>query len=336
MAEISIAILGLKRTGASVGLALKRHNVKKTDNTFIIGGYDTSRDIAKEAQKMGAVDKIDHNLEALVRDKDIVVIALPFGEVEGAYQNIAHVLRTGVVVIDMSPLAQSALKLAQKHLPEGAHVVCAAPIINPKYLFDGTDEVARASEDLFDKGTIMVMPSVSCIKEAIGLVADFSALLGATPNFYDPAEYDSLTAATEALPSLLGVVAFHLLSRSDGWPDIQRLTNPGFGMLTRYLYDTHPDDLRDFWLTSGPALVRQVDDLVEGLRAFRALIAEKDSDSLAAALETASSEYEGWINRRMNNRWADGRDDKPLPTQGIMGNMFGRFSFGRKDDEDDD
>jgi prephenate dehydrogenase len=331
MAEISIAILGLKRVGASIGLALKRHNAKNSGNTFIIGGYDTSRDIAKEAQQMGAVDKIEHDLDTLVRDRDIVVIALPIGEVEGAYENIAHALRTGVVVIDMSPLAQSALKVAEKHLPEGAHVVCAAPIFNPKYLFDGTDEVARASEDLFDKGTIMVMPSVTCIKEAISLASDFAALLGATPNFYDPAEYDSLTAATEGLPSLLGVVTFHLLSRSEGWADIQRLTNPGFGMLTRHLFDTHPDDLRDFWLTSGPALLRQVDELVEGLRSFRALLAEQDHDSLAAALETASSEYEGWINRRMTNRWKDGRDDKPLPTQGIMGNMFGRW--GRKDDD---
>lgn len=333
MAEISIAILGLKRTGASVGLALKRHNAKKSGNTFTISGYDTSRDLAKKAQDMGAVDQIDHNLDKVVREVDIVVIALPVGEVEGAYATIAPSLRTGVVVIDMSPLAGKALKVAKEHLREGAHVVCAAPVINPKYLFDGTDEVGRASEDLFDDGSIMVMPSVTCIKDAISLASDFASLLGATPHFYDPAEFDSLTAATEALPSLLGVVAFHQLSRNEGWSDIQRLTNPNFGMLTHHLFDTHPDDLRDYWLNSGADLIRQLDDLVESLRAFRGLLAEKDDESLAAALEAASTEYESWVNRRMNNRWPDGRDEKPLPTQGIMGNMFGRW--GRKDEDDD-
>lgn len=336
MAEISVAILGLKRTGASIGLALKRHNTKKSANSFHIEGYDTSPDVAKKAEEMGAVDKIDRHPEALVRDKDIVVITLPHGEVERAYEVIALSLRPGAVILDMSPLPIAALKFAKDNLPEDAHVVCVAPIVNHKYLFEGTDEVARASEDFFDNGTIYIMPSVRCIKEAITLATDFAAILGAEPKYYDPAEYDSLITATEALPSLLGVVLFHALNQSAGWSDIQRLTNPGFGMLTRYLFDTHPDDLRRLWLGSNATFLRYIDVMIEELRAFRTLIAEGNNDALASALENAATEYEAWINRRVKGQWD--KDIRPrMPTKGeVMGNWFGRIpGLGQRDEKDD-
>ena len=134
----------------------------------------------------------------------------------------------------------------------------------------------------------------------------------------------------------MGVLLFHVLSQREGWSDIQRLTNPAFGMMTRFLFDTHPDDLRDFWLQSGAALLRHIDAMSEGLRVFRTLIAEQDKDALAQALDTASAEYEKWINRRVHNRW-DQQENKPeLPTAGsLMGNMFGRLPFRRGDDDDD-
>lgn len=326
MAEISVAILGLKRIGTSVGLALKRHNAqKKNTNTFRIEGYDTSRDLAKAAKEMGAVDKVDHRPDTLVRDKDIVVIALPYGEVEGAYELIGPALRAGVVVVDMSPLAQKSLQVAAKYLSGDAHIVCAAPIVNPEYLFDGTDETARATEDYFDKGLMLVMPSAGCIKDAVNLASDFARILGAMPNFYDPAEYDALTAGTETLPSLLGMVMFHTLSQNQGWGDFQRLTNPAFGALTRTLFDTHSSDLRDLWLDSDESLIRHIDTLIETLRAFRVLIATRDVPALENALETASARYETWVNRRMTNNWQDAPVDPQLPTMGsIMGGMFGR------------
>jgi prephenate dehydrogenase len=339
MAEISVAILGLKRSGASVGLALERYNQnsKKSGHTFLVSGYDTSSDIAKAAQEMGAIKDTQRELEAVTRDKDIVIVALPFGEVEAAYELMSSSLRSGVVVVDMSMLAQSSLKIAEKHLPEDAHVVCVAPMVNPKYLFEGVDDASRASADFFDGGSMMVMPSVSCVKEAVTLAADLSKILGSTPNFYDPAEYEPLIGGTEGLPSLLGVALFYNLSKNDGWADYQRLTNPAFGMMTRHLFDTHPDDLREFWMNSGASFVRHIDELMLSLREFRTLIADGDNDALSGALDTISKEYESWYNRRMHNDWDKGKIEQPsLSGASLMGNMFGRFSFRRGGDDEDD
>jgi prephenate dehydrogenase len=340
MANVSVGILGLGRLGASVGLALKRHNRQGGQHKFTISGYDASASSVKAAKKLSAVDQVGSQPEQMARDRDIVFMALPYAEVQTAYELIAPSLRPGAVIVDMSSLKQPSLDWARKNLPENVHIVCAAPVVNPRYLFEGTDETSRASEDYFDQGTMMLMPSVNCITEAISLASDLSEILGARPHFYDPNEHDALIASTEALPSLLGMVYFYTLSQRNGWGDIQRLTNPAFGMLSRHLFDTHPDDLSHFWMDSSSHLLRYLDEMIASLRDFRALIADEERDALDAALANASSDYETWINRRHNNRWeADEKLSAETPTfGGVMGNMFGGALAGRlrRDKKDKD
>jgi prephenate dehydrogenase len=341
MAEVSVGILGLGRTGASIGLALKRHSQQGGKHKFTVTGADSNSSNVKQAQKIKAVDKVENRIENAARGQDIVVMALPYGEVETAYSLMLPLLRPGAVIIDLSPLKQPVLRWAAENLSPEIHIVCAAPIVNPKYLFEGTDETARATDDFFNKGTFMLMPSVNCIQEAIALASDFAGILGAEPHFYDASEHDALIAGTEALPSLVGMLYFYAFSQSSGWGDTQRLTNPAFGMLTRHLFDAHPDDLRQFWLDSSGELLRHLDDLIANLNTFRTLIAEGDRDAVDSALETASAAYEAWVNRRYNNRWQDAeRLDAPTPSFGsAMGTMLGgsalagRLGRGKKDDK---
>lgn len=331
MPEIAVAVLGMQRVGASIGLALKRHNQKNAQHKFRITGYDSDIARAKQAQKMGAVDEIIAQPENAVRGRDIVVIATPYGEVKNTFDYLAASLRSGAVLLDTTPNTQMTLAWGAKTLPETVHHVCIRPVLNPQYLFDGVDTLEHAAEDLFDKGTILVIPSVACIPEAVELAGDFARVLGARTHYVDPAEHDGLAAALDVLPTLLGTAYFYQMMRSPGWMDAQRLTNPAFGMLTRALFDTHPDDLRDLWLHSGDDLLRSLDEMIVTLRNFRTLLAQKDQPAIEAALEATSKEYEAWINRRHNDRWID--DDKlegKAPGFGeVVGGMFGGF-LGRR------
>ncbi len=337
MAEVSIAILGLGRVGTSVGLALKRHNMQGKEHQFTITGYDGTSDNVKEAKTLGAIDESAGRPEIATQNKDIVLMALPYGEVRTAYEYIAPSLRSGVVILDTSPICQTSLDWSKEFLPKDAHVVCIRPIVNSAYVFDGVDEGKRAKEDMFDGGTILMMPSVTCIPEAISLATDFTKLLGATPHFTDPAEHDGLIAGMDILPDLLGTAYFHMLSRNSGWTDLQRLGNPAFGMATHPLFDTHPDDLRDSFLNSGDNLVRYLDGMIEELREFRTALATQDRDALEAALGDASKQYERWINRRVNNKWQGDEmlDSNTSSVGGMMSNMMGGFFGGRNKNDDD-
>jgi prephenate dehydrogenase len=330
MADISIAILGLGRVGASVGLALKRYNTRSDRaHQFRITGYGANNAQIRDAQKLNACDNIARDAVEAVRGKDIVIVTLPYSEVQGAYQYIGPELRLGAVVMDFSAFKQPSLDWAKKYMREGAHLIGVTPLVNPKYVFDAVDETQRATADLFDDGALMLVPSVTCIPEAIDLGRDFAEVLGATSQFSDPGENDSLMAATEALPAFLGLAYYMTLYNSQGWGDVQKFTNPAFGQLTHHLFDTHPDDLRDLWLSNRDSLLRYTDELMVTLRSLRRVLSDNDQAALEAAVGGASAEYEKWYNRRLKLDW----DQEPIPTEtrgpDIMSALFGGYLANR-------
>ncbi|MCA0456487.1 MAG: prephenate dehydrogenase/arogenate dehydrogenase family protein [Chloroflexi bacterium] len=340
MANVSVAVLGLGRIGASVVLALKRYNERKdSKHHFDVVGADMRTGVRDDAAKAGITDKIERDLFTAAARKDIVVLALPLAEMQEAYKAIASDLRAGAVVLDMSLLKQQSLAWAGKHLSKEVHMVGLTPIINPKYLHDGLDDTAHAAADLFDKGSMLLMPSTSCAKEAVELSSDFANILGAVPHFYDPAEHDGIVALTEGMPALLGLASFYTASQAAGWVDSQRVTNPAFGRLTHHLYDTHPDDLRDLILNNRDSILRQTDELLVTLKALREIIAENDQDSLEEALTTAADSYNTWINKRSNGKWDDSKDDSSNPSfggnlvSGLMGGFLSKKLSGNKGDK---
>lgn len=322
MAEISIAILGLGRVGTSAGLALKRYSSKPdAAHRFTVTGYSSVGAHLKAAQRLNAVHDTSRNVGQAVQGRDIVLLTMPYAEVEAVYQYIAQDLRPGSVIIDCSPLKEPSLGWAKKYLPPEVHMIGATPILNPAYLFEGTDDPERATPDLFENGKWLIVPGLTAIPEAIDLGRDLAAILGAKSQFIDPGENDSLIAATENLPALLGLAYYLMLEKSQGWDDLQKLTNPAFGMLTRHLFDTHPDDLRDQWMQNRANLVRYTDDLITVLRSLRQALATNDDSTIEGAAAESAGSYEAWYNRRLKDKWE--AEPKPVETPDIMSTLFG-------------
>ena len=88
MANLNVAILGMNRTSASMGLALKRYTKKGGKHKFNITGYDSVPETLKVAKKMGAVDKTESHADSAVKDADIVLMAVSYDETEYAYREI--------------------------------------------------------------------------------------------------------------------------------------------------------------------------------------------------------------------------------------------------------
>lgn len=339
MTIISIGILGLGRIGTSIGLAVKRHSARKeARQQFAVTGFDSDGDAADAARRKGALDNVARTAADAAANKDIVFLALPYGEVQGAYRVLKDVVRPGAVVLDASPLKLPSMEWAEKYLPAEAHMVGITLILNPQYLFDGADDAEHAAADLFDKGALLLAPGVKSEKDAIELASDFAALLGATPHFADPGEHDGWIGWMEALPALLGLAAFHTLRENKGWDDVQRAGNPSFGRLTHHLYDTHPDDLRDLLLHDRNNVVYQIDQLIDTLRALRQTLAENNRAALEEMLIESSKTYAEWYNRRHSERWSDkGEPPRPQARDALMSGFLGGYLSRRfRGDKDED
>lgn len=338
MANLSVAILGLDRLGVSIALRLKTYMEKGGQHQFTLFGYDNRDDFEKPARKLKIFEKIERKPFQAVQGADLVVMNLPYEDVKIGYEVISTDLRDGVVILDTSPIKQPSIDWANKYLTEEHHVIGFTPIVNSEYMFEHNHSVENASDDYFHDSTIFLTPSVSSIKEAVDLAVNFSAILGGKPHFLDPAEHDSLTTLTEEVPQLLSIVSYYTLMKHNAWQDAQRLTNPAFNVLTRYLFTHHPDGLRDEWTENSDNLLRVIDDLMLTLREIRGRVAEKDKAGIEAFLIEASDDYQVWINKRHNNDWEDDSKPKVRIENTIAGNLLGgsiaKRLFGNDDDKD--
>ena len=327
---VSVGILGLGRIGAAFGLALKRASPDKdAKQRFHVTAYDPRAGAQAAAERLNAADAYARNPADAAAEREIVLLALPYADVQAAYRAIAPVLRSGAVVLDASPLKRPSIEWAGKHLPEHAHMVGITPVIDARYLFTGTDEAEHAAPDLFR--ALLLVPSVKAVKEAVELAADFAAIIGADAHFVDPVEHDGLIAATEGVPALLSAALFHAIRRSEGWTDARRIGNPALGKLTYALNESHPDDIRDLVLHNRENTVRYLDAVIDLLAQTRDALATNDRAAIEALVIGASQEFAEWRGARAKGEWDKPATPNMNDAQGALTrSLFGGLLGGKR------
>jgi prephenate dehydrogenase len=328
MAELAVGIIGLGRVGVSVGLALREANATPAaSNHFQIIGMDSLASNESVARRLNALDKTTNDVAEAVRDKDLVVVAVPYAQAREVYRTIAHHLRAGAVIFDLGALKQPPIQWAKEFFPPEVHLIGGTAVLNPALLWDGLDDSEHARADLFEDGTMFLAPAPSASKEAVALVTRFSEILGASVHYVDPAEHDGIHAATEGLPALVALAYFRALATRSSWGDVQRLTNPSFGRATHHLLDTHPDDLHDMLIQNRESLLPQLDQLLTALHGLREVLAQNDRDALEVATTDAEARYSHWLKQRSQGKWDNMLDDTPevSMTGSFLSGMLGGF-----------
>lgn len=319
---IQIGILGMGRLGTSIGLAVKRFAARKeTRQQFHVSGYDTDPARVKAARERGALDASVTLPSDCADGRDIIILALPPGEVTGGLRAIAPALRDSAVILDFSPYKAIGLKWAQSTPGLSAHLLGVTAVLNPDYLFDGVDDPDHAAPDLFDKGHLLIAGASDTEPAALELAADFAVLLGAAPQFIDPVEHDIWMTWMAALPAALGVGAFLALRQSAGWDGTRRAGNPEFGRLTSPLAGMHPEDLYLLLATDRAGLARALDSAIAALTTLRDLAMREDPAGLREAITQASEGYQDWLMRRRRGEW------DPVETSLSMGEITARTNL---------
>jgi prephenate dehydrogenase len=298
MKATTLSIIGLDRTGAAIGLAAGRANVGLTRL-----GFDGDRQRGQRAQALGAVDKALWSLPQIVEPADILILNLPLGEMAELLTAVAPHVQPHCLLLDLSPLKQRGLALAQKYLTHG-HYVGVAPIYAAKWLFDGRTDLESAQADLFQNSLLALTPAPEANPQAVETAVNFGRLLGAQPFFLDAAEYDSLAYALESVPGLLAAALFNALTKQEGWRDRLRLAGRPFALATAPL--SQPD-LGQLALQEKETTLRWLDHLLAELTAVREQVAHGEAEIVKAILTEMGREQAAWIAEREANHW----DDQP-------------------------
>lgn len=319
---IQITIVGLGQIGASIGLALSNQQelLRRT-------GHDRDFQVSKQAEKMGALDKVEINLPSAVRGSDLVILSLPMDQIRETMALIAMNLKEGAVVMDTGPVKEVVASWASELLPQGRHYVGLTPVINPAYLHATESGVDAARADLFRGGLMGIVAPPRASSEAIKLAADLTRLLGATPLFADPLEIDSLMASTHLLPQLLAAGLLNATMDQPGWREGRKVAGRAYAEATGPVsHLSEPHTLTASVFLNRENVLRMLDTTLAALYALRSDIELQDADALEEKLARARSGRDKWWKQRQAGEFA-GNDATPsfeeVPSTDIFSRLLG-------------
>lgn len=302
-----ITIIGTSVVGVSIGMALKKANLRNTE----IVGSSGDRDALKIAAKAGAYDEDTSNLRNAVRGAQMIIMDSAFTQTRELLEAIAPIVEDGCVVTDTCSAKVKSLEWAAELLPRSVDFVGGRPLIKKPSV-----NLEDASAELLQEAQYCITPGESASQESVRTVVGMVELIGAKPLFLDAHEHDSYAVAMEVLPTVLSSAFVTATAGSDSWREMHRLAAGTFSEYSR-LASEDPLDNEASCYANPNALVHWLDRYITELYAYRNMINDSD-DSLVNTFISA------WENRA---KWDAGAvvntGENNLPSAGeSMANAF--------------
>ncbi len=282
-----ITIIGAGLIGGSIGLALKAAALPGTE----IVGHGRNRAHLKQAERVGAIDRAEHNLREAVSGAGLVIIATPILAMREVMEQIAPHLAEGAIVTDTASTKSAVMQWARDVLPPHVSFVGGHPMAGKE-----TAGIQNAEAGLFQGRAYCICPSVDATPGAVEGVLGLARVLGAEPLFIDAAEHDQYAAAVSHLPLMVSTALFTLLRSSPAWPDIGPMASSGFRDVTR-LASGDPAMSHGIWLTNREAVIHWLDRMTEELRRLRELLKDARDEDLLQMFARAQLERDEFLAR---------------------------------------
>lgn len=322
---VQMTIIGLGEIGGSFGLALKdqKSMLKRI-------GFDKDNRIARQAEKLGAIDQIEATLQKAVRDSEIVLLCVPADQMFEMLEIVVPNLKEGAVVMETGLAKQAVADWMSQKLPKGRFYIGITPNLNPAYLHSLDHGLEASRADLFKDSLMVIVAPGQVDTGAVKLASDLARLVGANPLFADPSEVDGLVSASHLLPQLIAAALVNTLSDQPGWRDARKLAGISFSFISEpIMQPSEAVSLRSAVELNQANIVRLMDNFLAEIIQIKENIVEGDSGLLADRLENARKVRLDWWRERQAGTFAG---DHPTAVElpeypGILGRMFG---FGQK------
>jgi len=320
-----VLLIGLGQVGVSIGLALAR---AEGDVGRI--GYDPDKKTANNAKASGAIDRLVSHPRLAVESADLIIIDLPYQEVEDYLKNFGTKIKADAIIIDTAPIKAPFFKWAEQYLPAGFACVGATPIVGD---LDLDDPRPHDVADRFAGGLVAITAPPKTPERAMALAINLAKILDAEPFFLDIDEQDSVAAAVEDLPALVSITMFQSTANSASWRELQRLAGTRF-MESTELCNSDPSMLRKRIEGNREVLLARLDAFAIEVSRLRNLVANEQDEDLEHYIKQAESTRSSWLRARAHGDWAsqEGLTPPSLESPGIISSLFG---FSRRKPKSD-
>lgn len=279
-----LAIFGVGLIGGSVALALKQAAAVGE-----VAGVGRSRANLDAALKLGIIDRIATTAADAVQDADVVLLAVPVGQMAVLMLEIAPHLGAETIVTDAGSTKQDVAALMQQHL--AAHL----PNCVPGHPIAGAETcgAAAARADLYQDRNVVLTPLPQSDQAALEKVRALWQACGAKVSEMSATKHDAIFATVSHLPHLLAYTLVDMIARRDNADTLFGFAASGFRDFTR-IAASSPEMWRDIALANREALLAEIALYQASLEQMRAALAAGDATALEAAFKRAQTARARW------------------------------------------
>src|SRR6267378_5479439 len=236
MARIEkLVIVGVGLIGGSFALALKEAGAAGR----VIGVGRGAGNI-RRALELGIIDSAGAFDRATFGDADLVLLAVPVGQMQTVMRSMAPLIGPRTVVTDAGSTKQDVVALARRELKKSlARFVPGHPIA-------GTEKsgAEAAFAGLYRGRRVVLTPLKGTERGALALVRSAWERCGASVSELEPREHDVVLAAVSHLPHVLAYALVDQVARAKNAKQLFSFAAGGFRDFTR-IAGSHPEMWRD-------------------------------------------------------------------------------------------
>lgn len=283
-----LVIFGVGLIGGSFALALREAGAVRE-----VVGVGRSAANLEEALRLGVIDRAAVDVASAVRDADLVLLAMPVGQMGGVMQAIAPHLSAQTVVTDAGSTKCDVVALARQHLPGHlARFVPAHPIAGAE-----KSGAAAASAELYRHRNVVITPLPEIDPAAVRTVRALWETCGATVREMAPQAHDEVFAAVSHLPHLLAFALVEDIASRSNSEELFSYAASGFRDFTR-IAGSSPEMWRDICLANRTALLKELEVYQAQLDRLHAMLEQGDGAALEQVFNHASQARNAWASQR--------------------------------------
>ncbi len=214
----TLTVVGVGLLGGSLGLAARQRGLARR-----VVGVGRQRESLERARVRGALDAWSLELEAGVREADVVVFCTPVDQIARQALAAAAVCPSGALLTDVGSTKAAIVRAVDGRLPDGVAFVGSHPLAGSEKR--GAD---HADACLFEGRLTVITPAPHTELAAVERTCEFWRALGSRVRLMGPEDHDRALALTSHLPHLLASALAGILP-----PELHDLTATGFRDTTR-------------------------------------------------------------------------------------------------------
>jgi len=265
-----LVVFGVGLVGGSFALALK-----EAGTVGCVVGVGRGERNLRRALELKVIDALGSADAPTLGDADLVLLAVPVGQMSSVMRAIAPWLGERTVVTDAGSTKEDVVDLARRELGGSlARFVPGHPIA-------GTERsgAEAAFAGLYRERKVVLTPLAENDPDAVALVRSAWEQCGARVLQMKPQEHDALLAAVSHLPHVLAFALVEHIARSETPDRMFALAGGGFRDFTR-IASSSPEMWRDICLANREALLAELDGYRAELDAVRAMLERGDGEAL--------------------------------------------------------